>query len=132
MATKEKKLLDISSEMMSSMGEDLAWKKAGFKSKTDLMKEVSELSSEKKLELLLKVFEEDIAKKHLENKMTFVQRLGGRTFVTPDEVKRSLIEEGYTEENGWRFPDYGIVMYNYYEVFPNELRVYGRTWSHTW
>lgn len=128
---KEKILIEISSGTISAMAEHLAWKKAGFESEESLMEEVRNMPAEEKLELLFRIFHEEIAKRYLKNKMLFIQNLGGRTYVKPEEIKQHLLDEGYTEENGWKFPSYGIDLHRQYEVFPEKLHALDYIWSKT-
>jgi len=124
-----KKKCFIPDSQLKAIGTQLAWKKAGFQDRTDLFDKVDSLSSDEKLSLLCQIFQEELACKYLKNKMTFIQSLGGRTYVTPDDVYQHLISEGYTEENGWKFRDYSTVFYNHYEVDPDDLRVIDCAWS---
>lgn len=119
----------IPDSQLRETGRTLAWQRAGFRDKQDLFDSVDALDNDEKLDLLFQVFRNDITKQYLANKMQFIQSLGGRTYIEPEDVREHLLSEGYTEDAGWKFRDYGLAIYNHYEVDPETLDVDDCAWS---
>jgi len=94
---------------------DKAWQKLGYKNFEEVKEATRNLKSEKKLELLCQVFEDEIAKKYLSNKTEFMEKLGKQTYVSREEMLE------YTEKT---YPNYKVdtMWYDDHRINPETLQ----------
>ena len=72
--------------------EPIAWKRVGFKDKDDVKQKVRELPIEEKVDMLVELHIEKLAKKHFRKKVEFLQALGHKTWVDDQEVLEYIKE----------------------------------------
>ncbi len=99
-----KNRIELNGHTLRSNIEEMAWKKAGFKNRIEVLNAVRNLPAEERLEMLTEMFLTDLAQMYMSRRIEFIEKLGGHPGVTKEEII-AWARENYrdTDTTEWYF-----------------------------